>query len=98
MAEIDETQLDEAVERVNSRLKELYDELDEVRAEIRKAYRNTNVSLGQHSLNRQPISVLESRESKLTWDIQECLQGGPFGSVIIEGRDDYKYLTRASVQ
>ena len=93
-----QTNLDQEIATINSRLTELYDELDEVRGEIRKGYRNTNVSLGQHSLNRQPLSVLIERENTLTWNIQECLQGGPFGSIIIEGRDDYKYLTRASVR
>ena len=75
-------------QRFALRLKELRDELDEVRSRIRNAYKGPSVSLEGHSLTRQSLDLLEQREATLTWDIQELLQDGPFGATIIKGRYD----------
>ena len=83
-------------EQPKTRLDELREELAEVRLRIREAYKGPSVGLDGHSLQRQSIETLEAREAKLTWDISEYLQGGPFGEVQIEGRDDYRYFTRSS--
>lgn len=88
-------QLDKLVQQANTQLDAKRVELMSVRTQIKAAYKNTSISIDGHSLSRQSIETLERRESKLTWEIQEILQGGPFGEIIIEGRYDNKYYTRA---
>ena len=55
---------------------------------ITEAYEGPSVSIGGHSLQRQAIQALREERNLVAWQLQQILQGGPFGSVQIKGTND----------
>ena len=81
-----------------TRLDDIKAELTLVRTKISEAYSGSSISVDGHSLSRQSIESLKEREAELTWYLQESLQGGPFGAVVIRGKNDDKFYTRSGQQ
>ena len=66
-----------------ARIDDLWEELVEVRAQIKTAYEASAVSVDGRGMTRQNLTVLREREAELSQAIRQLKRGTIFGKVDI---------------